>query len=84
MAMWITEGTAARTRVQAHPIRHLLVGDARELWCSGGKGREDYNPQSPRFCPTCRTLARQAVLAGDLDPTDVHGWEVGQLPDHAG
>jgi hypothetical protein len=53
---WCEEGTAARTGVRKYPVRHLLVNGW--LWCSGGPGRPDNNPQSNRYCSECITLAR--------------------------
>lgn len=80
-ALWLSEGTAARTRVQRTPVRHLLVrgggprGQDWTLWCSSGKAIED-SPHGDRMCRTCVQLAAEAVEAGDLDPSDIEarGW----------
>lgn len=76
MASWITEGTAHRSPVRKDPVRHLLVdsGGVWMMWCSAGKGRKDYNPHCKKFCHECCQLAREAIEAGDLSPSDVHGW----------
>lgn len=75
---WITEGTASRTGVRKYPVRHLLVhgsgGDNWVLWCSDGRGREDYNPHSRKFCAVCKELAKDAVDGGMLDSADINGW----------
>lgn len=79
MASWITEGTAHRSRVSPNPVRHLLVRGSDSgwvLWCSSGKGREDYNPHGTKFCPNCRELAVEAISEGTLTADDVHGWPV--------
>ena len=75
---WVTEGTAYRTGVRKNPVRHLLVhgdtGDKWVLWCSNGKGREDYNPHSRKFCAVCKELAKEAIEGEMLDKADVNGW----------
>ena len=79
MAAWITEGTAHRSRISRHPVRHLLVDDCHggwAMWCSANKGSKDYNPHSKRFCRECLALANEAVSEETLDPADVHGWPV--------
>ena len=78
MASWITEGTAHRSPVRKYPVRHLLVDGGGDwvLWCSSGKGREDANPNSRKFCRTCVGLAKDAISAGDLDAADLGGWPV--------
>jgi hypothetical protein len=80
MSSWIVEGTAHRSRVSPAPVRHLLVDNCGEwsLWCSSGKGRKDYNPHSKRFCHECLALAKEAIAEETLDPSDVHGWPVGE------
>jgi hypothetical protein len=72
---WLTEGTAARSPVQRTPVIHLLVQQdgAWNMWCTGGAGRED-NPHGNRLCRKCRTLARDAVTAGDLDNRNAGRW----------
>lgn len=74
MADWIAEGTAARSRIQRNPVRHLVVTGL--LWCSAGKAVKDYNPHSPRFCARCKALANEAIADGTLSPEDVQGWPV--------
>ena len=81
MADWIAEGTAYRSPVRIAPVRHLLV-DGRangwdwSMWCSGSRGRKDYNPHSRKFCRECLELAREACADETLDPEDVTGWAV--------
>lgn len=76
MADWITEGTAHRSRISPNPVRHLLVRDGNDwaLWCSGSRGRQDYNPHGTKFCAECRRLAAAAIEDETLSRDDVHGW----------
>lgn len=75
MAGWISNGVSARSRWGIpQPVRHLVIDDngTPRLWCSGGAARREENPQSLRFCPTCKALAREAAEDGTLErPT---GW----------
>lgn len=81
MASWLIEGTAHRSPVRIHPVRHLLVDSGRgawAMWCSSSKGRPDHNPQSRKFCRACKTLAADAIAAGDLGIADLAGWPLTQ------
>lgn len=68
-----TIGTAHRTRVQRTPVIHILVpgaGQRWEMWCSGGRGRED-NPHGNRLCRKCRALAHEAHAEEVLHSSEV-------------
>ncbi len=75
---WLRDGVSARSPWGIpEPVRHLLVDAGQNewrLWCSGGAGRAEENPQSGRFCRRCRPLAADAVADGVLDPAGLGNW----------
>lgn len=53
------EGASLRSGLHHSPVMHLLAGDDKRMWCSGGKALAGFVPVKWRPCPTCMTLARE-------------------------
>lgn len=58
-------GAARRSATNANAVLHILAGDRRELWCSGGPSISFQPvPGRERYCPECMGLA--ADMLDDL------------------